>query len=64
MPQPSKGKRHDYKVRVPRDVDVAELARRHGCSSVSQYLADLVCQQAGRPELIRELNQELMPISA
>lgn len=64
MPMQSKGERHEFKARVPTAVNVEALARRYGCTSVSQYLADLACIHAGRPDLVRELNQEMMPISA
>jgi hypothetical protein len=64
MAMQSKGERHEFKARVPVDVDMEALSRRYGCSSVSQYLADLACIHAGRPDLVRELNQEMMPISA
>ena len=64
MPMKSKGDRHEFKARVPIAIDMEAEARRYGCTSVSQYLADLACIQAGRPDLVRELNQEMMPISA
>jgi len=63
MPTPSKGPRRHYKCRVPVDVDVERLARHGGCSSVSQFLADIICREAGRPDLVREL-QEVLPLTA
>lgn len=60
----SLGTRVEHKTRVPAAIDVEQLAKQRGCSNVSQYLADLVCMDAGRPELTRELSQEMMPISA
>ncbi len=63
MPMPSKGPRRHYKVRVPVDVDVERLAHQRGCKSVSQFLADIICQEAGRPDLVREL-QEVLPLTA
>lgn len=62
--RPSLGTRVEHKTRVPAAINVEHLAKLRGCSNVSQYLADLVCIDAGKPELTRELNQEMMPISA
>jgi hypothetical protein len=43
---------------------IERMAREAGCSSVSQYLADVLCLVAERPDLVRELNQEVLPLSA
>ena len=66
MPMPSKGSRRGYFTRVP--VEVADLieqrAEEAGCTSASQYLADLLAVVHGRPDLVRELNQEVMRLTA
>ena len=51
MAQPNLGKRTEHMVRVPVPVDVPELAARAGYSTVSRYVADLLCEIAGQPEL-------------
>ncbi|PXX53906.1 hypothetical protein DFR70_12627 [Nocardia tenerifensis] len=60
--RPSKGRRSaGYTVRFPAELgNVLDLARKQGCSSVSQWLADLACIEAGKPQLVRELNQGLL----
>lgn len=66
MAQPHKGDRKEFKTRVPELAanKLEEMAKAAGCKSVSQYLSDVVCQMTGHPELVRELNQEVLPISA
>lgn len=64
MPTPSKGPRREVKTRVPEDVrEVLEvMAANSGASSLSQYVADLLSSLAGRPDLVREIHQEVMPM--
>lgn len=64
MGRRSKGERGEYKARVPARVDVEALAAARGCSSVSVYISDLICLDAGRHELAEELRQGVLPISA
>lgn len=60
MAQPNLGKRKEHMVRVPEPVDVPELAAHAGYSQVSRYVADLLCDIAGRsdlkvgPDLVKE----------
>jgi hypothetical protein len=60
MAQPNLGKRREHMVRVPEPVDVSELAARSGYSTVSRYVADLLCDKADRsdlkvgPDLVKE----------
>jgi hypothetical protein len=63
MAPPSKGTRNAYRVRVPAEIDVEAIARIRGCSSVSQFLADVICQETGRPDLVREIEGTL-PMTA
>lgn len=42
---------------------VEQAARDRGCSSVSQYLADLIAVAHNRPDLVRELNQEELKLA-
>lgn len=63
MPVPSKGPRRYYTVRLPLEIDVEAIARVRGCSSVSQFLADVICQEVGRPDLVREIEGTL-PMTA
>lgn len=51
MAQPNLGKRREHMVRVPAPVDVPELAARAGYSTVSRYVADVLCDLGGLPEL-------------
>jgi len=66
MAMQSKGSRRMYATRIP--VEVGDLIERRaleaGCTSTSQYLADLLAVVHGRPDLVRELNQEVMPLTA
>lgn len=66
VPQNSKGERKALKARAPMEIipTIERMAREAGCSSVSQYLADVLCLVAERPDLVRELNQEVLPLSA
>ncbi|WP_231513458.1 toxin-antitoxin system [Mycobacterium paragordonae] len=41
---------------------VHALAAEAG-TSVSQYVADLLAEHVGRPDLIRELNKEVLPLA-
>lgn len=66
MPSPSKGERERLTTRVPAAVH-AELERRRlaaGVSSESQYLADLLSILTGHKELVVELDQEVLPLTA
>ncbi|GJJ21948.1 toxin-antitoxin system [Mycolicibacterium goodii] len=66
MPQPHKGERRPVLVR-PVDAVYSELEKLRqeaGVRSMSQYIADLLAMHVGRPELARELNQEVLQISA
>ncbi len=51
MAQPNLGKRREHMVRVPAPIDVPDLAARAGYSTVSRYVADLLCDLDGQPEL-------------
>lgn len=65
MAQPHKGPRTQVKTRVPNEVIalIQQEQSRLGVSSVSQYIADLVCVALGRPDLALELNrQEVQPL--
>lgn len=66
VPQNSKGKRKALRARAPEEIipTIERMAREAGCSSVSQYLSDMLCLVAERPDLVRELNQEVLPLSA
>ncbi|TSD39719.1 toxin-antitoxin system [Rhodococcus sp. KBS0724] len=47
--------------------ELLEIERKKaGVSSVSQYVSDLLCLRADRPDLVRELNpnQEVLPLTA
>lgn len=66
MPMPSKGARKPLTVRVPEALyDVLEDRRQAaGVSSVSQYVSDLLADYAGRRDLIMELDQEVLSLTA
>ena len=66
VPQHSKGKRKALRARAPEEIipTIERMAREAGCSSVSQFLSDMLCLAAERPDLVRELNQEVLPLSA
>lgn len=63
---PSKGSRRGYVTRVPVEVGdlIEQRAEEAGCSSTSQYLADVLAVLHGRPDLVRELNREVMRLTA
>ncbi len=65
MPLPSKGERRLMGTRVTLELGalVEQAARDRGCSSVSQYLADLIAVAHNRPDLVRELNQEELKLA-
>jgi hypothetical protein len=44
--------------------ELEKLRQEAGVRSMSQYIADLLAMHVGRPELARELNQEVLQISA
>lgn len=56
MPMPSKGGRRQLSVRVPDALyDAVNAARAdEGVSSTSQYVADLLAELHGMPELVSE----------
>lgn len=58
------GADHDVTVRVPVPVRqaVEAAAAEHGVSR-SMYLADVICAHVGRPDLIRRLNKEVVPLA-
>ncbi|ORA24154.1 hypothetical protein [Mycobacterium aquaticum] len=66
MPQPYKGERHKIPVRPVDRVyrKLEEMRVEAGVSSMSQYMSDVLAVWAGMPELARELNQEVLQISA
>lgn len=61
--RPSKGDRTRVISRIPTDVyEILEDRRRAaGVGSVSQYVADLLANYAGRADLIRELDGKALP---
>lgn len=65
MARESKGQRGRL-GRVPSVVyaDLEQRAKEAGASSVSQYVSDLLCLYTGHRELVRELDQEVLPLSA
>lgn len=65
MPIPFKGPRNRVVGRVATEVDVEALAFARGCSSVSVYISDLICRDAGRSDLVEEYDKQgVLPISA
>lgn len=59
MAQPHKGDRALIISRAPRDVHEAVAAAAAGRGmSISAYVADLLSLHVGRPDLVRELDQE------
>jgi hypothetical protein len=64
MPRPRKGDRVELLTRPERIVSdkIKQKAAARGIS-VSQYVADLLAVHAGHPELVRELNKEVMPLA-
>lgn len=69
MPSKSKGVRAHYTVRPPIEIAplLEEKLRQSGCSSMSQWLADLLVIAAGRPDLALELGKttdaEVLPLA-
>lgn len=63
MGMASKGPRKIVTSRVPTDVyQILEDRRRDaGVGSLSQYIADLLANYAGRTDLIRELEPNVLP---
>lgn len=58
MGQPHKGDRVLLQARPPREVwDAVHIAASEAGLSVSQYVADLLAQHVGRPDLVRELGK-------
>ena len=64
MPQPHKGDREQIKVRADRVVYeiVKREAARRGIP-MGQYAADVLAIHVGHPELVRELDKEVMPLA-
>lgn len=64
MPRPRKGDRVELLTRPERLVSekIKQQAAARGMS-VSQYVADLLAIQAGHPELVRELDKEVLPLA-
>jgi predicted HicB family RNase H-like nuclease len=64
MPRPRKGDRVELLTRPDRIVSnrIKEKAAAQGIS-VSQYVADLLAVHVGHPELVRELDQGVMPLA-
>lgn len=65
MAQPHKGDRAQIMCRpvLPVYSEIRRLAEEHGMS-MSQYAADVLAAHVGRPDLIRELdNQEVLPLA-
>ena len=64
MPRPRKGDRVELLTRPERLVSekIKQQAADRGMS-VSQYVADLLAIQAGHPELVRELDEEVLPLA-
>jgi len=64
MAQPHKGDRAQIMCR-PRLPVYEEIRRRAAESglSMSQYVADLLATHVGMPELVRELDKEVLPLA-
>jgi hypothetical protein len=63
--RPSKGDRGEIKCRAL--LPVYEEIRRRAADrgmSISQYAADVLAQHVGRDDLVRELDQEVLPTTA
>ena len=65
MAQPHKGDRALVNARLPLPVfeAVKRTAAEHGIP-MSQYVADVMSVHFGRPDLVRQLDQEVLPQSA
>lgn len=64
MAQPHKGDREQIKLRVATVVHarLREIAAERG-TSISQISADLLALAVGHPEMVRELDKEVMPLA-
>lgn len=64
MPAQHKGDRLAHTIRPPREVSDALRAEAaaHGLS-LSQYVADLLALHVGRPDLVREMTAEELPLA-
>jgi len=64
MPRQRKGDRVELLTRPERIVSdkIKQKAGARGIS-VSQYVADLLAAHVGHPELVRELDKEVMPLA-
>jgi hypothetical protein len=64
MPRQRKGDRVELLTRPERIVSdkIKQKAGARGIS-VSQYVADLLAVHVGHPELVRELDKEVMPLA-
>lgn len=47
----SLGPRNETKVRYPKEIDISDLARERGYTNTNQFMSDLLCLLAGRPDL-------------
>lgn len=66
MGQPHKGERVLLQTRPHREVwEAVHVAAHAAGMSVSQYLADVLAEHVGRPDLVRELgrNEEVLPLA-
>lgn len=65
MAQPHKGDRDQVAARLAHPVYVAvkSAAAQRGMP-MSQYVADVLATHVGRPDLVRQLDQEVLPQSA
>lgn len=70
MPRHSKGARTPITLRVPSEIYPlleADARRELGNGGLSQFLADKLCIEYGRPDLVRELRvvnyQEELPLA-
>ncbi len=65
MAQPHKGDREMIASRIPRSVyEIIRTAAAERDISMSQYVADVMCEHTGHGELVRDLRQEVLPQSA
>lgn len=47
----SLGPRNETKLRYPKEIDLQDLAKERGYSNANQFVSDLLCLLAGRPDL-------------
>ena len=60
----SKGDRVVTVTRIPRPVwEIVSRSAAERDISISQYVADILAIHEGHPELVRELDQEVMPLA-